>query len=294
MMTPMFLWEQIINGLIAGSMYALMATGLSLIWGTMRVLNFAHGEFFMLGAFFALTAFELLELPLVPAIAVALLGVFLAAVLVHRVTVAPLMRQRGWDFSTIAATLGVSIVLQDIALMTWGERFQSLPYFVEGIVHIAGVRLPAQRVLILLAVIIVVAGLVALLRFTRFGMAIRAVASDPEAASACGINTPAVHAATFGIAAMLAALAGIILAPIIAINPWMGVPPILKAFVVVVLGGLGSLPGAVIGGFLLGIIEALGVAAFSSEWREAVALTVLIIVIWLRPQGLFGQRMREA
>jgi branched-chain amino acid transport system permease protein len=204
------------------------------------------------------------------------------------------MRQRGWDFSTIAATLGVSIVLQDIALIAWGERFQSLPYFVEGIVHVAGVRLPAQRVLIMLAVIVVVAGLVALLRLTRFGMAVRAVASDGEAASACGINTPAVHAATFGIAAMLAGLAGIILAPIIAINPWMGVPPILKAFVVVVLGGLGSLPGAVIGGYLLGIIEALGVAAFSSEWREAVALTVLIIVIWLRPQGLFGQPMREA
>lgn len=294
MMSLPFLWEQVVNGLVAGGMYALMATGLSLIWGTMRVLNFAHGEFFMLGAFLALTALQLAGLPLVPAIAAATLGVFLAAVALHAVTVRPLMRRPGWDFSTIAATLGLSIVLQDAALMIWGERFQSLPYFVEGVVHVLGVRLPAQRVLILVAVVVVVALLTILLRFTRFGMALRAVASDPEAASACGINTAAIHAATFGIAAALAALAGIILAPIIAINPWMGVPPILKAFVVVVLGGLGSLPGAVLGGFLLGVIEAIGVTVFSSEWREVVALAVLILVVWLRPQGLFGKPLREA
>lgn len=289
-----YLWEQVVNGMVAGSMYALMAVGLSLIWGTMRVLNFAHGEFFMLGAFLALTALLGAGLPLIPAILVAIVGVFLIAMVLHSATIRPLMSRPGWDFSTIAATLGLSIVLQDAALMIWGERFQSLPYFVEGVVHVLGVRLPAQRVLIVATVIAVVCVLTVLIRFTRFGMALRAVASDPEAASVCGINTARIHATTFGIAAALAALAGIILAPIIAINPWMGVPPILKAFVVVVLGGLGSLPGAVLGGFLLGIIEAVGVTVFSSEWREVVALGVLILVVWLRPQGLFGKPLREA
>jgi len=289
-----FLWEQVVNGIVAGSMYALMAIGLTLIWGTMRVLNFAHGEFFMLGAFLALTALLGVGLPLIPAVLVAICGVFVIAVILHSATIRPLMSRPGWDFSTIAATLGLSIVLQDAALMIWGERFQALPYFVEGIVHVLGVRLPAQRVLIVATVIAVVCVLTILIRFTRFGMALRAVASDAEAASACGVNTARVHATTFGIAAALAALAGIILAPIIAINPWMGVPPILKAFVVVVLGGLGSLPGAVLGGFLLGIIEAVGVTVFSSEWREVVALGVLILVVWLRPQGLFGKPLREA
>jgi branched-chain amino acid transport system permease protein len=294
MMSATYLWEQVVNGMVAGSMYALMAIGLSLIWGTMRVLNFAHGEFFMLGAFLALTALGGMGLPLIAAFVVALVGTFLTAVVLHHATVRPLMRRPGWDFSTIAATLGLSIVLQDAALLIWGERFQALPYFVEGVVHVLGVRLPAQRVLILGALITVVCILTIVIRFTRFGMALRAVASDPEAASACGIDTARIHAATFGIAAALAALAGIILAPIIAINPWMGVPPILKAFVVVVLGGLGSLPGAVLGGLLLGIIEAIGVTVFSSEWREVVALAVLILVVWLRPQGLFGKPLREA
>lgn len=294
MMSGMFLWEQVANGIVAGAMYALMAMGLALIWGTMRVLNFAHGEFFMLGAFLALTALHVLGLPLLPSIAVAVLAVVVIAMLLHRCTVNVLAGRPGFDFGTIAITLGLSIVLQDSALLIWGERFREMPYFLEGVTRTFGVRLPMQRVLIVVVAIVSVALLALFLRYTRFGVALRAVASDPEAAAACGIDTARVHVVTFGIAAGLAALGGIMLAPIMAVNPWMGIPLLLKAFVVVVLGGLGSLPGAVIGGFLLGIIEALGVAVFSSEWREVVAFAVLIVVLWVRPHGLFGTKAREA
>jgi branched-chain amino acid transport system permease protein len=294
MISGMFLWEQVVNGIVAGAMYALMALGLALIWGTMRVLNFAHGEFFMLGGFLVLSAVHLLGLPLLPSIAFAVLGAALIAMLLQRYTVQPLAGRPGFDFGTIAVTLGLSIVLQDSALLIWGERFREMPYFIEGVAKIFGVRLPMQRVLIVVVVIACVILLTLLLRFTRFGVALRAVASDSEAASACGINTARVHLLTFGIAAGLAALGGVMLAPIMAVNPWMGIPLLLKAFVVVVLGGLGSLPGAVIGGFMLGIIEALGVALFSSEWREVVAFGVLIVVLWVRPHGLFGAKAREA
>lgn len=294
MISASYLWFQIVNGLVAGAMYALMATGLALIWGTMRVLNFAHGEFFMLGGFAMLVTMQVIGLPVLPAAVLAGLAVFVLAVLLHRSTVAVVMRRPGWEFGTIAVTLGLSIVLQDMALLIWGERFQSLPYYVDGVVSIFGVRLPMQRVLVFVVALGLVAVLALVLRFTRFGTALRAVASDAEAAAACGIDTARMHMAVFGIAAMLAGLAGLILAPILAINPWMGMPLLLKAFVVVVLGGLGSLPGAVVGGLLLGVIEAVGVTFLSSEWREVVAFGVLIVVLWLRPQGLFGRREREA
>ncbi len=294
MLTVGFVWEQVMNGLVSGAMYALMASGLALIWGTMRVLNFAHGEFFMLGGFFVLTAAQLLGLGTVPSILFAIAGVFLVSVLLHRYTVHVLLKRPGWEFGTIAVTLGLSIVLQDLALMIWGERFQSMPYFIEGVVSIFGVRMPMQRILIVIVAIAVVILISLMLRYTRYGVAVRAVASDPEAASACGIDTSRIYLYTFGLAASLAALAGAVLAPIVSINPWMGVPLLLKAFVVVVLGGLGSLPGAVLGGFLLGIIEALGVSVFSSEWREVIALSVLILVLWLRPAGLFGTTQRES
>jgi len=294
MITFDFLWFQIVNGMISGAMYALMATGLALIWGTMRVLNFAHGEFFMLGGFMMLVGLNVLGVPVIPAAMFAALAVFGIAVLLHRAVVAPVMNRPGWEFGTIAVTLGLSIILQDLALLIWGERFQSIPYYVGGIVEILGVRLPLQRVLVFVVALSLVALIAIVLRFTRFGKALRAVASDAEAAEACGIDTGRMHMAVFGIAAVLAGLAGLVLAPILAVNPWMGMPLLLKAFVVVVLGGLGSLPGAVVGGLLLGVVEAIGVTFLSSEWREVMAFALLIVVLWLRPQGLFGVKGREA
>ncbi len=294
MMSVEFLREQIVHGLISGAMYALMASGLSLIWGTMRVLNFAHGEFFMLGGFFALAAMQTLGLGPLWSGAIAVVAVFLIGMLIHRSTVHGLLKRPGWEFGTIAATLGLSIVLQDVALLVWGERFQAMPYYVEGVIQFFGVRMPLQRVLIIAVAVAVLVLLALVLRFTRFGSALRAVASDAEAALACGIEADRIHTLTFGLAVALAALAGVILAPIVSVSPWMGVPLLLKGFIVVVLGGLGSFSGAVLGGLILGVIESLGVGFFSSQWREVIAFGVLIGVLWLRPQGLFGVRMRES
>ncbi|MEP9351905.1 branched-chain amino acid ABC transporter permease [Xanthobacter sp. KR7-225] len=280
--------EQIVNGVILGAIYALMGAGLTLIYGTMRVLNFAYGEFYMLGGYAFLLLTSGAETPWPLALVLAAILVFAFAAVTAAGVVQPLLARPGWDFSTIAATLGISIAMQNAALAIWGERFQSVPYMVDGTLEVAGLYIPYQRLLIVAAAAVLIAGTAAILSFTRFGRAVRATAQDREAARVLGVPADRTSILAFAFGSALAALAGMILAPIYAVSPWMGVPLALKAFAVVVLGGLGSFRGAVVAGLLLGIVEAVGVALTSSEWREAIAFAVLIAVIWVRPWGLYG------
>jgi branched-chain amino acid transport system permease protein len=280
--------EQLINGLVLGSMYALMGSGLALIYGTMRVLNFAHGEFYMLGGFFVFFLFAQQGIPPPVSIPLALVGVVVCAMLMQRAVLTYLLKREGWVFSTIAATLGFSIVLQNLALKLWGERFQSVPYFVDGLLQIGDLRMPYQRLLILGSAIASIAAMAAVLKYSRFGRAVRATAQDAEAAAVVGVPAQRIYTLTFGLGAALAGFAACMLVPLFAVNPWMGVPLILKAFVVVILGGLGSFPGAIVGGFVLGVVEAVGIQITSSEWRDVISFSLLIVVIWFRPWGLFG------
>ncbi len=291
-MTITLFLEQLVNGIILGSMYAIMGAGLALIYGTMRILNFAHGEFYMLGGFFVFFLFAQQGIHPVPAVVIAVVGVALIAALVQRLTIHVLLRREGWTFSTIAATLGISIFLQNLALALWGERFQSVPYFVEGLLQVGDFRLPWQRVLIFVVAVSVMAAMALVLRHTRFGWAVRATAQDAEAAAVVGVPAARIHTITFAMGAGLAAVAAALLAPVFAVNPWMGLPLIIKAFVVVVLGGLGSFPGAIAGGFLLGIVEAVGITLTSSEWRDVIAFGMMIAFLWVRPWGLFGVKER--
>ncbi|MDD3445221.1 MAG: branched-chain amino acid ABC transporter permease [Zavarzinia sp.] len=280
--------EQLLNGLILGSIYALMGSGLTLVYGTMRVLNFAHGEFYMLGGY----AFLLLTtgLGLHPALAVILaaLCVFAFAAGVGFGVIRPLLDKPGWEFSTIAATMGLSIVLQNLALGVWGETFRSVPYFTNAMLEIGDIRMPYQRLLIAIVAAAAIGGTALLLRHTRFGSAIRATAQDPEAARIMGVRTGLVNTLSFALGAALAAVAAAMLSPLYAVNPWMGVTLSLKAFAVVVMGGLGSFTGCIAAGMILGVVEAVGVGLTSSEWREVISFGILIAVIWWRPWGLFG------
>ena len=291
-MTLTLFLEQVVNGIILGSMYAIMGAGLALIYGTMRILNFAHGEFYMLGGFFVFFLFAQQGIHPVPALVIAVVGVALIAAVVQRFTINVLLKREGWAFSTIAATLGVSIFLQNLALALWGERFQSVPYFVEGLLQVGQFRLPWQRVLVFAVAVAVMAAMALVLRYTRFGWAVRATAQDAEAAAVVGVPAARIHTITFALGAGLAAIAAALLAPVFAVNPWMGLPLIIKAFVVVVQGGLGSFPGAIVGGFLLGIVEAVGITLTSSEWRDVIAFGMMIAFLWIRPWGLFGVKER--
>lgn len=233
---PLFA-EQIINGIILGSMYALVASGLTLIWGTMRMLNFAQGEFYMLGGYFFFLLMSSIGMPAAMAVPLAIALVFLAGLAVERASVHPLLGKPQWEFSTLVSTLGVSIFLQNAALHIWGERFKTVPYFINGVVNVLGMRLSYQRLLIFAVATGTMLAMWYLLRRTRFGMALRATAMDRDAAMLYGVNVYRVFTVTFGIAAALAGLAATMLASINSISPWMGAPLMLKGFVVVVLGG---------------------------------------------------------
>lgn len=289
-MTFQILVEQILNGLIIGSMYALIGSGLALIYGTMRVLNLAHGEFYMLGGYFVFFLSVTYGLPSWIAIPIAIFLSFLLGAAIQRLTIHRLLRQDGWVFATIAVTLGLSIVLQNAALLLFGEQFQTVPYYVSGIIEFYGIRLPVQRLLILIVAVITMVVMGCLLKYTRLGWAIRATAQDRDAAAVVGIPADRIYLITFGLAAALGAVAAAMLAPIYAINPWSGLPILLKGFVVVILGGLGSFTGAIAGGLILGVVEAIGVQLTSSEWRDVISFTLMIAVIWWRPWGLFGRK----
>ncbi|MFS0645106.1 branched-chain amino acid ABC transporter permease [Siminovitchia sp. 179-K 8D1 HS] len=282
--------QQIINGIIVGSMYALMASGLSLIWGTMKMLNLAHGEFYMLGGFFMF--FLNVSSGLNPFIAaiLSMAIVFLVAVVVERLVIQNLMDRPGWTESHLIATFGVSVLLQNLALNIWGERFKNIPYYVDAKLSFFGVNLSVQRLLIFLVAVLVIILFWAFLKYSRFGKALRATSQDRDSATLYGINTKVIYMVAFGISAALATVAAIMLSPIYSVNPWMGVDPLLKALAVVIIGGLGSLIGAIIGGVSLGIFEGLGILAFSSEWQNVIAFSLLILVLWIRPSGLFGTK----
>ncbi|MCX5910977.1 MAG: branched-chain amino acid ABC transporter permease [Deltaproteobacteria bacterium] len=289
-MTLKLIAEQLINGLVLGSMYAIVASGLTLIWGTMKMLNFAHGELYMLGGY--VLYFTLMVFGMHPfwAVFLAMLVVFFVGVLIERLLLHPLLDKPGWDVSPLVVTLGISIFLQNFALKVWGERFKNVPYFIEGTMETAGFRIAYQRILILVVAATVMFGFWMYVKKSRFGIALRATAQDRESATILGINSHRIYMLTFGISSALAALAATMLAPLFLINPWMGIPPQLKAFIVVVLGGLGSFGGAILGGFLLGTIESLAIVFLSSEWKDVVSFLVLILILIIRPSGFFGTK----
>ncbi|MFA5663613.1 branched-chain amino acid ABC transporter permease [Castellaniella sp.] len=283
----------VINGLIAGTMYAIFAGGLTLIWGTMKMLNFAHGAFFMVGGYVLYMLYQANHLNPVLAIAVALLVVYLISLLVERAVIRPLLNKATWPLTTIIATLGVMIFLQNGALNIWGADYKSLDYFVDGIVRVMGVRVSYQRLLIFLVSIVTLGVMWYLLKYTRFGMALRATAQDPDAAKLYGINVLRVYSQTYALSAVLGGIAAVMMAPIVSVNPLMGVGPLLKGFVVVILGGLGSFAGAIVGGLLLGVLEAIGSLYTSAEWGDVISYAILIFIIWAKPWGLLGIEERN-
>jgi len=282
--------EQIINGIITGSMYALMASGLTLVWGTMNMLNLAHGEFYMLSGFFMFFLNVSSGLHWIVSALISLILLFIVAVIIEKVMIERLMKSPGFDESHLIATFGLSLFLQNLSLALWGEKFKNIPYYIEGKMHIFNSSISIHRILILIVAILIITLLGLFLKYGRFGRALRATSQEQFSAIIYGINTKKTYMITFGISAILAAIAGIMLSPINSVNPWMGADPLLKSLAVVVIGGLGSLAGAIIAGVSLGIIEGLSILVFSSEWENAIAFTLLILFLWIKPTGIFGQK----
>jgi branched-chain amino acid transport system permease protein len=284
----MIFLQFVINGLVIGGAYALIGIGLTMIFGIMNVVNFAHGEMYMLGAYFLYTFFSLLGINFFLSMMLAISAVMLVGFLFEK---AILRQIRSMSIDTVMlAMIGLSLFFQNIAMLVWSpvpESIQS-PFSQEAYV-VGGLYFLPQRIVVICIALMLVVLTHLLLKKTKMGKAMRATFQDREAASLMGISSNKIYSFTFTLGTGLAAAAGTLLGPIFTVNPYIGNLANLKAFVIVIIGGLGSFAGAVSAGFLLGIFESLGAVYVSSGYQDAVGFILLIIILIFRPTGLFGK-----
>lgn len=286
------LQDILVTGLVNGGVYALLAIGFSLIFGVARIVNIAHTAFYMLAAycFYTLLAKTGLGFLLCGLISVG--AVTLLSVICYRLVIEPV---REHESAVLIATIALALIFQELMLYAFGGHFLGIPSTLEGAVRFLGVSIPYQRLLIL-----VVAGVMLVLVWfvlyrTRLGLAIRATANDLEVASLMGMNVHRVAMATVAISVSLAAVAGVVVAPVFVVDPFMWLAPLVTMLAIVVLGGLGSLKGSLIGALIIGYVEAITVFAVpaGAYLKGAVALLIMVIVLLARPEGLFGVAFEE-
>jgi branched-chain amino acid transport system permease protein len=283
--------EQIVNGLVNGCIYALIAIGLTMVYGILHVINLAHGEIFMIGAFVAYACYTLTG-----SYAVAIVGAILATafvgLLIERLVFRPLARQA--RINTLIASVGLSLVLSNAALvLSHGTPHFYLTPLSGQIVHVGFLSITAQRILIVAVTIALIGALTAFYRWSRLGKALRAAAQDLEACSLVGIETRWLVVVSFVLGAALAGVAGSLLSPIYTITYDMGLPAVMKAFAVVIVGGFGNIPGTVLAGVLLGVAESLGGGFISATYQDSIVFVILAIALIVRPTGLVGERVDE-
>ncbi len=257
-------------------------------FGIMNITNFAHGTIYMLGGYAMYLFSTVLNLPFFVSVALAIILVGLIGIVFERIVFKPVYN--GPELNSLLISLGLLIVLENTVLLLWGSETLSVAAPYSNIqISIFSASVTLQRVIVLISSVFLICLLYAFLNLTRFGKAIVATAQNPKGASLVGIDIPKVYMSTFAISAGLAAAGGALLAPLFYAYPTMGSMPLLIAFVVVVVGGMGNVQGAVVGGFLIGIVESLGGAYISSDYKNAFAFIILIGVLLIRPQGLFGR-----
>lgn len=279
--------QSLVSGLLTGSLYAMMAVGLTIIFGVMRIINLAHGDMVMLGMFGAFWAHSLWNVdPFVSGLLwVPLL--FLGGMLVYRFLLTPIMP--GGELNTLLYTAGLSLLVANLALFLWTGDYRTvnLPYALEPL-RPFGIAIPIPIAIAFgLAALITVALYYFLLR-TDLGRAVRATSQSPEAAALMGIDVGRISMITFGLGTALAGAAGVLLVPSLYLYPTVGEILIVKSFVIVVLGGLGSVPGAIAGGLLLGLVESFGAVYISVAYKDTIGFIIFLLVLLFRPQGLFG------
>lgn len=281
------LQDILVTGLVNGSVYALLALGFSLVFGVARIVNIAHTAFYMLAAYAFYTLFAKLGLHFALAGLLAAGGVTAAALACYRLVIQPL---REHEAAVLIATIALALLIQELLLFAYGGHYLGIPSTLDGSLRIAGVSIAYQRFVILAVAAAVLAAMWVLLYRTRLGLAIRCAANDLEVASLMGMNVHRVALATIGASAALAAIAGVVVAPVFVVDPFMWLAPLVTILAIVVLGGLGSVKGSVVGAFIIGFVEALTVFLLprGAFLKGAVALTILVLVLLARPQGLYG------
>jgi branched-chain amino acid transport system permease protein len=302
--------QQIINGLVLGSLYSLIALGYTMVYGILNLINFAHGDVLMVGALTAVSMVVFLkaQFPELPGWLLLLAGMVAAipvcvavSLIVERVAYRPL--RNAPRLAPLITAIGVSITLQTLAMMVWGRNYISVPQLLPSEpLYVLGATITVTKLMIIVLSAIIMAGLMLLVNRTKLGRAMRATAENPRVAGLMGVNPNHVIGVTFAIGAALAAVAGVMIAATYSVaHFYMGFMPGLKAFTAAVLGGIGNIPGAMVGGLLLGLIESLGAGyigqltggVLGSHYQDVFAFIVLCAVLIFRPSGLLGERVAD-
>jgi branched-chain amino acid transport system permease protein len=289
------MWDLFIVGILRGGLYALMAVGLSLVFGVMNIPHFAHGEFYMLGAYAAYFAYAHFGLdPLLAILAGALSGL-VAGALAEKSIFYPLRKKtkEAWVMNTFLLTVGLSYALQNAAQAIWGVKFRGITQYWEGSIQvISRVGISIDRAVSFLIAMVVILAFWLFLGRTRTGRAIRAAAQDETGAMLVGIDLDRIQTLTFALSSMLAGIAGAALLSVNPSYPFMGSRPLYRAWYVVILVGLGNVAAAIPGGFIVGMLETASYYFLGAGWQDVASLSILILILLLKPAGLFGSEVK--
>lgn len=292
----MYFITQLINGLQTGAIYALIALGYTMVYGIIKLINFAHGDILMVGAYFTLFLYEA-GLPFIPAVFLSMLACAILGVLIERIAYKPLRNSS--RLSALITAIGVSLFLQNAAMLLWGSQARPFPNIVEKLpaFHLGNNKVSSLSIISVVTAVVLMVLLQLFINKTKTGVAMRAVSEDMGAAGLMGVNVNHTISITFAIGSALAAFAaGLYVLSYPQVHPYIGAMPGIKAFIAAVLGGIGVLPGAMIGGFILGIVEALTKAYIPSQYSamsDAVVFAILIIVLLVKPSGFLGKSHHE-
>lgn len=284
--------QQLINGIHVGSIYALIALGYTMVYGIVKLINFAHGDILMIGSYFALIAITVLGLPVWLVIIITTLVCALVGVLIDQIAYRPL--RDAPRISALITSLGMSLFLENLFAAIFKPQPRKFPSLIKGSFELGDLHIKKITIVTVIIAVVCMVILDLIVNKTKTGKAMRAVSEDKPAARLMGINVNRIIAITFAIGTALGAIGGILYSGIaIQINPLMGVTPGLKAFIAAVFGGIGIIPGAMLGGFAIGLIESFTKAYISSAWSDGVVYGILIIVLLIKPSGVLGKNVKE-
>ncbi len=282
------LFQAVYSGILYGSVYGLMAIGLTLIWGSLRMLNLAHGALYLVGGYLAWTLLNQVGLPILVSFALAVAGAGLVGLVIQVLLLNPILGKPGWDSASLIATVGAGIMLESGVLLLYGARVKQMPLLVDGQFKIGAVLISNQALLIIAMAIIFLVLLSLFLRRSRYGLAIQAVSQQMDAARLMGIPTRTVFMIVMTISAALAGLAGVLLSSIFYLSPTAGFNPMVKALVVTIFGGLGSVKGTIWAAYMIGLLEAFLQVYMGASWALPGLFLFMIVMLVIRPSGLFG------
>ncbi len=282
------LFQAIYSGILYGSIYGLMAIGLTLIWGSLRMLNLAHGSLYLVGGYVAWTALNVLALPSLPSFALGVIGAALVALLIQVLAINRLLGRQEFFNATMIATVGASIVIESAVLIIYGPRVKQMPAVIEGTFKIGNVLISYQALIVIAVALVSFALLALFLRRSRYGLSIQAVSQQMDAARLMGIPSVATFMIVMTISGALAGLAGVLLSSIFYLSPTSGFNPMIKALVVTIFGGLGSVKGTIWAAYVIGLLEAFLQVYFGAGAALPGLFLFMIIMLVIRPTGLFG------